>query len=75
MFTRAICPPLTLERMGLYLLWGKSYFHLYYMVLAIQLVLVMPLMLPVLRRRVPAWAVLLAGIRWVLAPTSTAALA
>lgn len=60
-------PPLTLERMGLYLLWGKSYFHLYYMVLAIQLVLLMPLLLPVLRRRVPAWAVLLASIGLTLA--------
>ncbi|ADD28999.1 acyltransferase [Meiothermus ruber] len=60
-------PPLTLERIGLYLLWGKSYFHLYYMVLAIQLVLLMPLLLPVLRRRVPAWLVLLVSIGLTLA--------
>lgn len=60
-------PPLTPERIGIYLLWGKSYFHLYYMVLAIQLVLLMPLVLPVLRRKIPAWAVLLASIGLTLA--------
>ncbi len=60
-------PPLTLERISIYLLWGKSYFHLYYMVLAIQLVLLMPLLLPVLRRKVPAWAVLLTSIGLTLA--------
>ncbi|GIW30664.1 MAG: acyltransferase [Meiothermus sp.] len=60
-------PPLTLERISTYLLWGKSYFHLYYMVLAIQLVLLMPLLLPVLRRKVPAWVVLLTSFSLTLA--------
>ncbi|WP_027881501.1 acyltransferase [Meiothermus rufus] len=66
-FYEGTLPPLTPERISLYLLWGKSYFHLYYMVLAIQLVLLMPLLLPVLRRKVPAWAILLPSFGLTLA--------
>ncbi|MCS7058623.1 MAG: acyltransferase [Meiothermus sp.] len=43
------------------LLWGKAYFHLYFLVLAIQLTLLLPLLLPLLRWRLPFWGVMLGG--------------
>ncbi|MCH1928558.1 hypothetical protein L6232_27570, partial [Shewanella sp. C31] len=42
------------------LLWGKAYFHLYFLALALQLTLLLPFFVPLLRRRPHgAWFLLL----------------
>ncbi|GLV47961.1 acyltransferase [Thermus sp. LT1-2-5] len=41
------------ERLLHQLLWGKAYFHLYFLAVALQLTLLLPLFLPLLRRRPP----------------------
>lgn len=53
-----------------YLFWGKAYFHLYFLAVAMQLYLLLPLVLPLARRRPPFWATLIAivaltmGVYW-----------
>lgn len=53
-----------------YLFWGKAYFHLYFLAVAMQLYLLLPLVLPLARMRPPFWAVLIAivaltmGVYW-----------
>lgn len=42
------------------LVWGKVYFHLYFLAIAIQLYLLLPFMLPFFRKRPPFWGVFLA---------------
>lgn len=39
--------------------YGKGYFHLYFLLIVLQFYLVLPLLLPLWRRRPPFWAVLL----------------
>ncbi|APD08987.1 Acyltransferase family protein [Thermus brockianus] len=41
------------ERLLHQLLWGKAYFHLYFLAVALQLTLLLPVLLPLLRRRPP----------------------
>ncbi|KGQ21610.2 acyltransferase family protein [Thermus filiformis] len=38
------------------LLWGKAYFHLYFLAVALQLTLLLPLLRPLLLRKPPFWA-------------------
>ncbi len=53
-----------------YLFWGKAYFHLYFLAVAMQLYLLLPFVMPIARRRPPLWVVLIAmvvltmGIYW-----------
>jgi len=51
-----------LERVPHQLLWGKAYFHLYFLVVALQLTLLLPLFLPMVRRRVHGGWFLLLGL-------------
>jgi peptidoglycan/LPS O-acetylase OafA/YrhL len=51
--------PPSLARLDDYLLWGKAYFHLYFLAVALQLYLVLPLVVPWVRRSPPFWLVLL----------------
>lgn len=44
------------------LLWGKAYYHLYFLALALQLTLLIPLLRPLLLRRWPFWKVLVLGL-------------
>ncbi|MFN4032250.1 MAG: acyltransferase [Fimbriimonadales bacterium] len=50
-----------------YLFWGKAYFHLYFLAVAMQLYVLLPLLLPVARRRPPFWAVLIAIVALTMA--------
>ena len=43
------------------LLWGKCYFHLYFLIVVLQLYLLLPLLRPLVARRPPLWAMLLGG--------------
>lgn len=49
------------ERWSFYLLYGKSSYHLYFMLVALQLYLVLPLLLPIARRRPSMRAALVVG--------------
>lgn len=51
---------LTGENVLFRLVWGKAYFHLYFLVLLLQLCVVVPLVAPLVRRA-PLWAVALGG--------------
>ncbi len=48
--------PPRVDRIPDYLLWGKAYFHLYFLAVAMQLYLMLPLLMPAARRRPPFWA-------------------
>lgn len=50
-----------------YLLWGKAYYHLYFLAVAMQLYLLLPLIAPAARLRPPFWAVLIMIIALTLA--------
>ena len=50
-----------------YLFWGKAYFHLYFLAVAMQLYVLLPLLLPVARLRPPFWAVLIAIVALTMA--------
>ena len=50
-----------------YLFWGKAYFHLYFLAVAMQLYLLLPLLLPVARLRLPFWAVLVSIVALTMA--------
>ncbi|WP_298631391.1 acyltransferase [uncultured Thermus sp.] len=50
------------ERLPHQLLWGKAYFHLYFLAVALQLTLLLPLSLPLLRRRPHGLVFLLLGV-------------
>ncbi|WP_243398181.1 acyltransferase [Deinococcus koreensis] len=47
--------------------YGKGYFHLYFLLVVLQFYLVLPLLLPLWRRRWPFWAVLLGAFTAQLA--------
>lgn len=49
------------ERWSFYLLYGKASYHLYFMLVALQVYLLLPLLLPFARRRPPIWAAFLLG--------------
>jgi surface polysaccharide O-acyltransferase-like enzyme len=49
------------------LVWGKSFYHLYFLAVALQLTLLIPLLRPVLLRRWPFWKILLAAVVLTLA--------
>ncbi len=55
-------PHLSLGRIGKMLLTGTAEFHLYFFVLVIELYLVLPLLLPLFKRRPPFWAVALGAV-------------
>jgi peptidoglycan/LPS O-acetylase OafA/YrhL len=71
---------LDMDRWRVWLLWGKAWYHLYFMVLALQLYLAFPILLTALRRtRVGLGALLLLGLaaqvavhwahaRWIRSP-------
>lgn len=42
------------------LFWGKAYYHLYFLAVAIQLYLIIPFALPIMRLKPPFWSVLMA---------------
>lgn len=52
------------------ILWGKAYFHLYFLAVAMQLYFLLPFVLPLFRNRPPFWVVLLGiailtmGVYW-----------
>lgn len=50
-----------------YLFWGKAYFHLYFLAVAMQLYLLLPLLLSAVRLRPPFWAVLIAIVTLTMA--------
>ncbi|WP_337844783.1 acyltransferase [Thermus sp.] len=50
------------ERIPHQLLWGKAYFHLYFLVVALELALVLPLLAPVVRRKPHGLWFLLLGV-------------
>lgn len=50
-----------------YLFWGKAYFHLYFLAVAMQLYVLLPFLLPTARLRPPFWAVLIAIVALTLA--------
>jgi peptidoglycan/LPS O-acetylase OafA/YrhL len=50
------------ERIPHQLLWGKAYFHLYFLAVALQLTLILPLFLPMVRGRVHGGWFLLLGL-------------
>lgn len=49
------------ERWTFYLAFGKASYHLYFMLVALQLYLILPLLLPLARRRLPVWAAFALG--------------
>ncbi|SEJ83296.1 Surface polysaccharide O-acyltransferase, integral membrane enzyme [Deinococcus reticulitermitis] len=49
------------ERWSFYLLYGKASYHLYFMLVALQVYAVLPLLLPLARRRPAIWWALLLG--------------
>ncbi len=50
-----------------YLFWGKAYFHLYFLAVAMQLYLLLLLLLPAARLRLPFWAVLIGIVALTMA--------
>ncbi|GHF46815.1 peptidoglycan/LPS O-acetylase OafA/YrhL [Deinococcus metalli] len=48
-------------RWAVWLLYGKGYYHLYFLLVVLQFYAVLPLLLPLWRRRWPLWGVLLAA--------------
>ncbi len=54
--------PLNLGHIAKLLLTGTAEFHLYFFVLVIELYLVLPLLLPLFKRRPPFWAVALGAV-------------
>ncbi|MCS6919313.1 MAG: acyltransferase [Fimbriimonadales bacterium] len=50
-----------------YLFWGKAYFHLYFLAVAMQLYLLLPLLLPAVRLRPPFWVALIAIVALAMA--------
>ncbi|GIV08022.1 MAG: hypothetical protein KatS3mg019_0113 [Fimbriimonadales bacterium] len=59
--------PLDWSRWADYLFWGKAYFHLYFLAVAVQLYLLLPLLLPAARWRLPFWGVLIAMVALTMA--------
>ncbi len=53
---------LTLGHIGKMLLTGTAEFHLYFFVLVIELYIILPLLLPLFKRRPPFWAVALGAV-------------
>jgi len=49
---------ITLANFERWMLWGKAYYHLYFMVIVLQLFLVLPLLAPLVRKRPPLFIVL-----------------
>ena len=49
------------ERWLFWLQYGKAYYHLYFLLIALQFYLVLPLLLPLWRRRWPLWLVIVAA--------------
>jgi Uncharacterized protein conserved in bacteria len=49
------------ERWSFYLLYGKASYHLYFMLVALQVYLILPLLLPLARRRPPIWLAFVLG--------------
>lgn len=49
------------ERWGFYLFYGKASYHLYFMLVALQVYMILPLLLPIARKRPPIWVALVAG--------------
>lgn len=59
--------PPSWSRWADYLFWGKAYFHLYFLAVAMQLYVLLPMLLPVARRRPPLWAMLIAIVALTMA--------
>lgn len=51
---------LDISRIEDILFWGKAYYHLYFLAVAIQLYLIVPFALPIMRLKPPFWSVLMA---------------
>jgi peptidoglycan/LPS O-acetylase OafA/YrhL len=49
------------ERWIFWLQYGKAYFHLYFLLIALQFYLVLPLLLPLFRRSWPLWVIVTAA--------------
>ncbi|MFQ3610379.1 MAG: acyltransferase [Fimbriimonadales bacterium] len=62
--------PPRIEMVDDYIFWGKAYFHLYFLAVALQLYLLLPLLMPLARYQPPFWLILVGivgltmGIYW-----------
>ncbi|MBB6099481.1 peptidoglycan/LPS O-acetylase OafA/YrhL [Deinobacterium chartae] len=66
-----VAPLLDPDRWAFWLLHGKGYFHLYFLLIALQFYAALPLLLPLFRRKLPFWGILIGsmalqiGIYWL----------